>query len=102
MGKAPVAPAPGRVPRVARVMALAIRFEELVRSGAVADYAALADLGHVSRARVTQIMSLLCLAPDIQEEILFLPRTEQGRDSIIPARLQLIAAKLDWQRQREE
>jgi hypothetical protein len=102
VGKAPVAPAPGRIPRVARLMALAIRFDELVRSGGVTDYAALADLGHVSRARVTQIMNLLCLAPDIQEQILFLPRTEQGRDPIILAQLQPIAAKLDWRRQREE
>jgi hypothetical protein len=68
---------PGRVPRVSRLMALAIRFDGLVRSGAVADYAALADLGHVSRARISQIMNLLLLAPDIQEQILFLPRTQQ-------------------------
>src|SRR3712207_3152134 len=32
-----------------------------------------ARLGHVTRARVTQIMNLLNLAPDIQEAILFLP-----------------------------
>lgn len=51
----------GRVPRVARLMALAIHFEELVRSGAVADYATLARLGHVTRARMTQIMNLLSL-----------------------------------------
>jgi hypothetical protein len=82
-------------------MALAIRFEALVRSGAVADYAALAELGHVSRARVTQIMNLLCLAPDIQEQILFLPRTERGRDPIILADLLQIASHLDWRRQRE-
>jgi len=37
---------------------------------------ALARLAHVSRARITQIMNLLLLAPDIQEAILFLPRTD--------------------------
>ena len=100
-GQTPVVPAPGRVPRVARLMALAIRFESLVRTGAVSDYAALAELGHVTRARVTQIMNLLYLAPDIQEEILFLPKTEQGRDPMILADLQPIAAHLDWRRQRE-
>src|ERR1700729_4259591 len=63
----------GRIPRVARLMALAIRFEELVRSGQVANYAALAAAGHVSRARMTQIANLTCLAPDLQEQILFLP-----------------------------
>jgi hypothetical protein len=50
----------------------------LVRSGAVRDYAELARLGQVSRARTTQIMSLLHLAPDLQEQILFLPRIQKG------------------------
>ena len=35
------------------------------------DYAEVACLGHVTRARMTQIMNLLNLAPDIQEAILF-------------------------------
>ena len=91
---------PGRVPRVARLMALAIRFEQLLRERIVADYAALARLGHVSRARVTQIMNLLCLAPDLQEALLFLPRTERGRDPIVLRDLQPIAAVLDWREQR--
>jgi hypothetical protein len=91
----------GRVPRIARLMALGIRFEGLVRSGAVSDYTALAELGHVSRARVTQIMNLLCLAPDIQEQILFLPRTERGRDPIKLADVLPVAAFSDWRRQRE-
>ena len=66
----------GRVPRVSRLMALAIRLDQLIHDGAVSDQAELARLGHVSRARLTQIMNLLCLAPDIQEQILFLPPTE--------------------------
>ena len=70
---------PGRVPRVSRLMALAIRFDGLVKSGVVADYAELAQLGHVTRARVSQVMSLLYLAPAIQEDVLFLPRIEAGR-----------------------
>jgi len=56
---------PGRVPRVARLMALAIRFEEQVRTGVLASYSALAELGHVTRARVSQIMNLVNLAPDM-------------------------------------
>src|SRR5262245_31159058 len=74
-GPEPVCPEPGRVPRVARQMALAIRFDAIVREGVVADYTELARLGHVTRARVTQVMNLLYLAPDIQEEVLHLPRT---------------------------
>ena len=90
----------GRVPRISRLMALALRFDELVRTGQVASYSALASLGHVTRARVSQIMSLLHLAPDIQEAILFLPPTLRGRDAIILADLMPIAACMDWRKQR--
>jgi hypothetical protein len=100
-GEAPAATlAPGSVPRVSRLMALALRLERLVKSGDVADYADLARLGHVTRARVTQIMNLLNLAPDIQEELLFLPRTVKGRDPIRERHLRPIAAVLDWRKQR--
>ena len=90
----------GRVPRIARLMALALRFEQLVRTGTVRDYAQLARLGQVSRARLTQVMNLLHLAPDIQEAILFLPRTTRGRDPIYLEHLQALTALLDWQSQR--
>ncbi len=91
---------PGRLPRVSRLMALAIRFDQLVREGAVADYAEIARLGHVTRARLTQIMNLLSLAPDIQEAILCLPRVDAGRDPITERELRPIAAMPDWQKQR--
>ena len=91
---------PGRVPRVCRLMALALRLDELVRTGQVASYSALASLGQVTRARVSQIMSLLFLAPDIQEALLFLPPTQRGRDPIILADLMPIAAAFDWRKQR--
>ncbi len=90
----------GRVPRVSRLMALAMRFDELIRSGQVTGYAELARLGHVSRARLSQIASLLGLAPDLQEEILFLPRTLRGRDPIQLRQLLPIAAIPDWRKQR--
>ena len=91
---------PGRVSRVARLMALAIKLDCLVRGGVVRDYAALARLGHVSRARITQIMNLLLLAPDIQEQLLFLPETPRGRDPIPMRQLQPIALLPDWNAQR--
>jgi hypothetical protein len=90
----------GRVPRVSRLMALALRLDELIRSGEVTGYAELARLGHVSRARLSQIASLLGLAPDIQEAILFLPRTLKGRDPIQLWHLLPIAAIPDWRKQR--
>ena len=91
---------PGRVPRVSRLMALAIRFERLVEDGHVEDYAQIARLGHVTRARLCQIMNFRQLAPDIQEEILFLPRVTQGRDPITERDLRPIAAEPDWAEQR--
>ncbi len=99
-GVAKIPVGPGRIPRVARLMALAIRFNELIAAGEVRDYADLARLGHVSRARVTQIMNLLNLAPDIQEAILFLPETPQGTDPITERHLRPIAAEADWGQQR--
>ena len=96
----PPAPVPDRVPRIARLMALAIRFENLIQSGTVCNYADLARLAHVSRARITQIMNLLLLAPDIQEAILFLPPVVQARDPIHILQIQPIAIVSDWKKQR--
>jgi hypothetical protein len=56
---------PGRVPRVARLLALAHRFDGLLRQGIVENYSELARLGHVTPARISQVMSLLFLAPAI-------------------------------------
>lgn len=89
----------GRLPRITKLMALAIRFERLINEGVVTDYAELARLGNVSRARITQIMNLLLLAPDIQEEILFLPRVEQGEDPVHLRNCQTIALDFDWVKQ---
>ena len=89
------------MPRVSRLLALALRLDELVRAGVVPDYATLAELAHVSRARISQIVNLLVLAPDIQEALLLLPRTERGRDPIHLHQLQPLAAILDWGQQRK-
>ena len=91
---------PGRVPRVARLLALAMRLDELIRSREAESYAELARLGHITRARLSQIISLLSLAPDIQEDILFLPRTVKGRDPVQLRQLLPIAIIADWRRQR--
>ena len=89
----------GNVPRVSRLMALAIRFDQLIRERVVADQADIARLGRVTRARITQIMNLLNLAPDIQEAILFLPPIEKGKDPIAERDLRPIAAEADWAKQ---
>ena len=92
---------PGNIPRISRLTALVIRFEGLVRRGDVRDYADLARLGCVTRARIMQIMNLLHLAPDIQEALLFLPRTLRGRDPICKKDVRPIAAVPHWPRQRK-
>jgi hypothetical protein len=79
-----------------------LNFDRLIKEGEIDDQADLARLGSVSRARVTQIMNLLQLTPEIQEALLFLPRTERGRDPIRERHIRPIAAILDWQKQREK
>jgi hypothetical protein len=81
-------------------MALAIRFEELLRKGEVKDHAQLARLGHVSRARITQIMNLLNLAPDIQEALLFLEPMRSWRDTLSERVCRDMIQEPEWTRQR--
>src|SRR5687768_9550205 len=85
-----------RIPRVARLMGLAIRFDELIRDGVVKDQAELASLGQVSRARVTQIMDLLNLAPEIQAILL----TPGEVLDLSERQLRPIAALACWEDQR--
>lgn len=101
-GPPPTAPErpKGRLPRITRYMALAIYYEDLIRQGHVHDYAEIATLGHVTRARVTQIMNLRLLAPDVQERLLALARIEKRRDSICLRDLQNIALEPAWKKQR--
>ena len=99
-GKEPEPPKRVTVPRISRLMALAIHMEKLVADGEVADYAELARLAHVSRARVTQIMNLLHLAPDIQEELLFLPPTDGRRAPVHERSIRPVAAEINWRKQR--
>ena len=89
------------VPRISRLMALAIHMQELVDRGQVADYAELARLAHVSRPRITQIMSLTLLAPDIQEAILFLLGTDGGRGAVGEREVRRLCGAADWQKQRK-
>ncbi len=90
---------PGNPPRIARLLALAHKLDALVRSGAIAGYSELAQLGHVAPARVTQIMVLLHLAPAIQEYILFLSAADARL--VYELELRKIAREPRWDRQRE-
>lgn len=92
----------GRVPRIARLMALAIHFDALVRTQQVRNFTELARLGRVSHARISQIVRLVLLAPDIQEELLHLPAIQRGRAPVLLGQLLPIAAAADWASQRRK
>jgi len=100
-GQAPKEQPKASIPRISRLMALSVHMQELVDRGEVADYAELARLAYVTRARITQIMNLSLLAPDIQEELLHLPPSAGGRDPIRERMIRPIAAVPDWRKQRK-
>jgi hypothetical protein len=81
-------------------MALAIRFEQLIRDGVVDDYASIARLGHVTRARMSQIMNLRLLDPRIQEDLLLLPRVERGTSPVHMRLVLPITQVSDFEKQR--
>ena len=100
-GSAPVPAAAAAVPsRAARLLALAHRIDGLVRTGQFDDYAQAARVSRVTRARMSQITSLLNLAPDRQERLLSSMRPARGRDWLTEQRLRPIAAESCWRRQR--
>ena len=95
------AAAPRRYPaQVARQLALAHALRGRVSRGEFADYAAMArDLGF-TRARISQLMDLLLLAPDIQEELLFLEALP-GQQPLTERTLRdVVLRSLDWEEQR--
>lgn len=91
---------PPRLPRVARLMALAIKYQGMVSRGELLDYADIARLGYITRARVTQLMNLLHLAPDIQEQLIFADENREVAE-ITERDLRLVAAAVYWKEQRK-
>jgi hypothetical protein len=99
-GTQPEQPMPSRLPRITKMMALAIRLDHLIKSGQVTDQAELARVGHVSRARLTQIMDLNLLAPDIQQEILELQNFSEIKGFPREIDIRQIAESHCWRTQR--
>ncbi len=91
-------PGPLPAPRISRLLALALQMEQMIQEGAVKNYSQLAQLGHVSRARISQIMNLLQLAPDIQEEILVgnLPQNRLRESAV-----RKLSGVISWSEQRQ-
>lgn len=76
----PRPPRPPREPRTPQVVELlrkAHAWRQEIDTGTAANQAEIARREGVTRARVTQIMMLLRLAPDIQERVLALPATAE-------------------------
>ena len=90
----------GRLPRITQVMALAVQFQDMIQRGEARDYADLARLGCLTRERMSQIMELVWLAPDIQREILEIKPTHTTRFPISEPALRRVAASLAWEEQR--
>jgi hypothetical protein len=83
-------------------MALAIHFQGMIENGEATDYADLARLAGLSRERMSQIMELIWLAPEIQQEILEFPATQTGRFPISEVAARKVAEHLEWDVQTAE
>ena len=97
--KKTTAPAPPSIPRIVRLMALAIKFQDMVDRSEIRDYAEIARLGYVTRARLTQVMNLLLLASDIQERIL---DNSYACSRITESDLRSVSRIIDWDAQRRK
>lgn len=91
----------GRLPRVTQVLALAIHFQDMILHGEARNYADLARLGCITRERISQVMELIWLAPDIQQEILEFPPNKTGRFPVSEVAVRRVAGDLGWTEQRE-
>jgi len=89
-----------KIQRITRLMALAIRFDEMVRAGEATDMIDLARRAKVSQPRMSQIMALNLLAPDIQQSLLDLPPQGKGKPFLHEKRLRSLTAIADWTDQR--
>ena len=88
------------LPRLTRLLALAHRWDRLIEEGSVTTRAEIARLMGLTPARVTQIMDLLNLAPEIQEQILAV--TLDGEEADIPERkMRSITGLPLWEQQRK-
>ena len=88
------------MPKVTHLLVLGYHFERLVRDGVVEDYVTLSRLTGLSTARVTQLVNLTLLAPDIQAEILILDENTRTRYPTFERQLRELTALPEWNEQR--
>lgn len=96
----PPKPEPVRRPaKVARMLALAHHVQNAIDRGLVADRAAVARKLGLTRARVTQLLDLLLLAPDLQEAVLAMEAVD-GVEPMAERTLRAVAHAGAWEEQR--
>ena len=96
-------PPPGPVRRPARVavmLALAHKLQEAIAQGKVRDQADVARRLGFTRARITHLLDLLLLAPDLQEQVLFLEAVD-GVQPMSERVLRAVAHLASWAEQRK-
>jgi len=86
--------------RLAKLMALAIKYDEFLKRGDIRDYAALARTHSVDPGVITRVMNLRLLAPEIQEAILALAAAPNGKNELHLKHVLPIARIADWKEQR--
>lgn len=85
--------------RIALQLALAYRIQGAIEAGEIKDQAEAARQMGVTRARVTQLLDLTLLAPDIQERMLYMEDGSSVRVSL-GLRLRAASSSGDWELQR--
>jgi hypothetical protein len=88
-----------RPARIARMLALAHRLQQAIDSGEIEDRATLARRFGITRARVTQLLNLTLLAPDIQEQVLALEAVD-GLEPTSERALREVSRQMDWSEQQ--
>jgi len=95
-------PEPVRRPaRVAVMLALAHKIQDAIDRGVARDRAEVARRLGLTRARLTQLMDLTLLAPDIQEKILFLESVD-GVEPMSEREVRLHVLSTGWGGQRRD
>lgn len=90
-----------RPAKVARMLALAHHIEWAIDRSDVPDAATVARRLGVSRARVSQMLDLCLLAPEIQEELLGLEAVD-GAEPMAERALREVTRARAWDEQRAE
>jgi len=89
-----------KLPRITHTVARALMFEHAIANGEAADFADLARLTATTRERVSQVMKMMRLAPDIQDEILRLPPVRRPQRAITVPEVTAITDQIVWDDQR--